>query len=185
MKIITSDFIASGHQLYLLGESKEELGANEITYMLTESGRADGIGGEVPRLDDIEANLAMYSSLSEAIHSGMVSSAHDCSEGGVSVALVEMCIGGRLGASVDIENIGDASIWARLFGESLARIIVAVSPENIDEFEEKMEPHYHTRIGTTTEINRLAISSGNDELIDVDIDIAIKAWKSTFCGGDI
>ena len=184
-KSITSDFMAPDHQLYLFGESKEELGANEIAYMLTESGRADGIGGEDPRLDDIEANLAMYSSLSEAIHSGVVSSAHDCSEGGVSVALIEMCIGGRLGASVDIENIGDASIWARLFGESLARIIVAVSPENIDEFEEKMEPHYHTRIGTTTETNRLVISSGNDELIDIDIDIALKAWKSTFCGGDI
>ena len=181
---ITSDFIATDHQLYLLGESKEELGANEVAYMLVETGRADGIGGEVPRLEDIEANLGMYTSLSDAIHSGLISSAHDCSEGGISVALIEMCIGGRQGASVDIENTGDASIWAKLFGESLARIIVAVAPENIEEFELKTQNYRCTKIGTTTESNNLVISSGNETLVDVDIDIALKAWKSTFCGGE-
>ena len=184
-KSTTSDFIAAGHQLYLLGESKEELGANEVAYMLVESGRAAGIGGEVPRLVDIKANLAMYTSLSNAIHSSLIVSAHDCSEGGLSVALIEMCIGGRQGASVDIENTGNASIWAKLFGESLARIVVAVAPENVEEFEQQMQNHHCTKIGTTTDSNKLVVSNGNVGLVNVDIDIALKAWKSPFCGEDI
>ena len=57
-----------------------------------------------------------------------------------------------------------------------------MAPENIEEFEMKMQDRRCTKIGTTTDSNNLVISSGNETLVDVDIDIALKAWKSTFCG---
>lgn len=181
---ITSDFIESGHHLFILGETKDELGANEVAYMLTEQGLANGIGGEVPRLHDIEANLSRYKALSEAIQQGLVSSAHDCSEGGISVALAEMCIGGRQGASIDISKIGEATRIAKLYGESLSRIIVAISPENLDKFKEKIQNHHHIEFGKTNDSSKLIIEDGEEELVKLDIEIATSVWKGTFSGGD-
>ena len=60
-------------------------------------------------------------------NTGVVKTAHDCSEGGVGVALAEMCIGGRIGADIDLDGTGNCDAFARLWGESLGRIIIAVS----------------------------------------------------------
>ena len=101
----TSDFKNAGDKIYLVGESHEELGASEVSFMLKENGVAAGIGGNVPALSNPEKLFKSYSSLSSAINSGLVKTAHDCSEGGLGVALAEMCIGGRIGASIDLSLI--------------------------------------------------------------------------------
>ena len=181
---ITSDLIDSGHHLFILGETREELGANEVAYMLRRQNRAEGIGGKVPRLHDIESNLSRYKALTKAIHKGLVSSAHDCSEGGVSVALAEMCIGGRQGASIDIAEIGQASRWARLYGESLARIIVAVMPEKLEKFKQEMNGHHYVELGKTNDSSHIIIKDDGETLLDVDVESAAEAWKETFPGGD-
>jgi phosphoribosylformylglycinamidine synthase len=65
--------------------------------------------------------------LHQAIMQGVVQSCHDCSEGGLAVALVEMCIAGDVGAAVQFEN--------DLFAESLSRFVVEVRPEDAAAFE--------------------------------------------------
>mgnify|MGYP003332441981 FL=1 len=175
----TSDFKSAGDRIYLVGSSTQELGASELAYMMVESGLAQGVGGQVPQLPHPEQNLATYRALSNAIRSGMVRTAHDCSEGGLAVALAEMCIGGRLGAHVDIDGTGDADVWGRLWGESLGRIVVAVAPESESAFLAAMKGHPTTILGTVQDTATLHIVDGDDPLISVDTDTLVTAWKGT------
>ena len=80
-KTATSDFKFAGDKIYLVGESKQELGASELAFMMTENGQAGGVGGHVPLLPHPEQNLATYRTLSQTIRAGLVRTAHDCSEG--------------------------------------------------------------------------------------------------------
>ena len=175
----TSDFKNTGDKIYLVGVSKEELGASEIAFMLRDSGEANGIGGQVPLLPNPEVNITTYRALSTAIQAGIVRTAHDCSEGGVAVAAAEMCIGGRVGADIDIDGTGDASVWARLWGESLGRFIVGVQPEDEADFVKWMSGHPITLLGSVTDSNNLTISDGYDVLIDAEIHPMVEAWQNT------
>jgi len=147
--------------------------------------QCEGIGGQVPLLHDPEANRSAYPSLSKAIHAGLVVSAHDCSDGGLAVTLVEMCIGGRIGAEVELSQVGEASLWSRLYGESLARIVLAIRPEVEETFVEAMKSHPCRRIGNSTSSDSLIIREVGETLLEVDIEEAAKVWKSTFSGGEI
>ena len=172
----TSDLKHVGERLYILGDSNEELGASELAFMLNENGQANGIGGEVPRLENPEVNLARYQALSEAIRSGLIRTAHDCSEGGLAIAIAEMCIGGRLGALVDIDGIGEGSVYGRLWGESLGRIIVGVSPHEEEKFFDMMEGHELHLLGVVVESD-LSIVDGFDDLVSGNIDEMVSVWK--------
>jgi len=77
-----------------------------------------------------------YRRLHRAIRSGLVRSCHDLSEGGLDVAVAEMCIGGRLGATIDA--LPHADVPAALFGESIGRLLVEVAPSDIDTFVAQM-----------------------------------------------
>ena len=163
----------------MVGESKQELGASEISYMLKESGESDGIGGEVPQLMNPEKNLKAYKSLTKAIQSGLVRTAHDCSEGGVAIAIAEMCIGGRCGAAIDIDGPGDADIWGRLWGESLGRILVGVKQENREEFLSIMKGNSLTYMGETTDGDELSIWDGDDLIVEANVEEMTSTWKGS------
>ena len=67
----------------------------------------------------------------ELISSGVVKSAHDCSDGGLAVAISECAIAGKVGARVDAP-IGDRWV-AVLFGEGQSRIVVSLEPDRLDD----------------------------------------------------
>jgi phosphoribosylformylglycinamidine synthase len=163
----------------LVGSSKQELGASEIAYMLSESGEAEGIGGEVPQLANPESQLNTYRALSKTIQSGLVRTAHDCSEGGIAVAVAEMCIGGRCGANIDLDGTGSGDVWGRMWGESLGRIVVGVSAGNEADFVEAMAGHSITLLGISTVGDTLIVSDGYDELVELDVDSLVTAWQGT------
>jgi len=175
----TSDLKHPGDKLYLVGESLEELGASELAFMMTENGQSAGIGGNVPLLSDPDRLFSSYRALSKAINSGVVKTAHDCSEGGVGIAIAEMCIGGRIGAKIDIDGTGNTSMWARLWGESLGRIIVAVSPQNNAKFLEMMAGHTTTLLGEVEATTKLNIADGFDELISIEVNDLVTSWQGT------
>jgi phosphoribosylformylglycinamidine synthase len=178
-KSATSDFKFAGDKIYLVGTSKQELGASELAYMLVENGRAAGIGGQVPQLPHPEQNLATYRALSNSIREGWVRTAHDCSEGGLAIALAEMCIGGRIGATVDIDGSGEGDVWGRLWGESLGRFVVAVSPQHEAAFLAAMKGHTTTVLGEVVNDNVLTITDGDDALVSMDVDNMATVWKGT------
>ena len=186
VRYTTTSDLKPGESLYLVGESKQELGASELAFMFKESGKADGIGGEVPQLAEPEKNLASYKALTKAIQSGIVRTAHDCSEGGVAVAVAEMCIGGRCGAAIDVDGPGDADLWGRLWGESLGRIIVGVKQQNRAEFINVMKGNSLTYLGETIDGDTLGIWDGDELIIEAKVDEMVSAWKGSLdmTGGD-
>ena len=175
----TSDFKNVGDKIYLVGESHEELGASEVSFMLKENGTVAGIGGKVPALSDPEKLFKSYNSLSSAINSGLVKTAHDCSEGGLGVTLAEMCIGGRIGASIDLDGTGDCTLWSRLWGESLGRIVVAVSQENEQKFLDKMTGSTTTFLGTVEDTDALTITDGFESVISTKLQDMVQSWQNT------
>jgi phosphoribosylformylglycinamidine synthase len=94
----------------------------------------------------------------------------------LAVAIAEMCIGGRLGALIDIDGIGSGSIYGRLWGESLGRIIIGVSPHQEEQFFDIMEGHELHLLGLVVE-NNLSIVDGIDDLIDGEIEEMATVWK--------
>ena len=175
----TSDFKNSGDKIYLVGESLEELGASEVSFMLREKTSTNGIGGSVPSLDNPEKLFQSYRALSSLINSGIVKTAHDCSEGGLGVTLAEMCIGGRIGANVDIDGTGKCSLWSRLWGESLGRIVVAVSPQHESTFLNGMSGSTVTYLGNVEDSQSLNIIDGYEEIISVDVSTMVDSWQGT------
>ena len=95
--------------------------------------------GTPPRIN-LETEKRLHDNIRSLITSGLVKSAHDCSEGGLLVALAECCISHQvaretprlIGATVDLSAYSDARLDATLFGETQSRIIISVSPENAE-----------------------------------------------------
>ena len=135
-KTITMDAKAPGDKVYVLGITRNELGASE--YYL----RQGFMGNSVPKVDAVSA-LALYHRLADAIENGWVRSAHDCSDGGLFVALAEVCMAGRLGATLDLatlplDPLEPMVTGAKLFSESQSRFVVTVTPEHVPHFEALM-----------------------------------------------
>jgi phosphoribosylformylglycinamidine synthase subunit PurL len=124
--VTRSTFQNDGDSILLLGEIGGELGGSE--YLATIH---DTVAGPPPACD-LGREKAVIDSLLEAIGHGVVSSAHDCSDGGLAVAIAECCISNpdlHSGAEIDLSGLsGNKPNRAVLFGESQARIIVA-SPD--------------------------------------------------------
>jgi phosphoribosylformylglycinamidine synthase len=119
--IMTAPFKYSGDWIALIGECKNEIGGSE--YLQTIHGKTTG---EIPSLDFATERL-MHAFVAQAIRDGQIRSAHDCSDGGLAVALFESCItpGGNLwGVDVDLSGI-DMRPDALLYGESQSRILVS------------------------------------------------------------
>ncbi len=121
--ITTQEFKGEGDAIVLLGTSKEELGACE--YLKAVHGLERG---PVPHLD-LDTEKKVQQCCLEVIRKGLVKSAHDCSEGGIAVALAECCISGGLGARIELTE--DFRKDALLFGESQSRILITAAEKDL------------------------------------------------------
>jgi len=125
----TQGFKADGDVVVLIGDypvqDPSDLGLGGSEYLAVIHGIE---AGRPPKLD-LAHERAVQNVVRTAVEQGILSSAHDTSEGGLAVALAECCISGRLGARVSIPR-GTA---AELFGERQSRVIVSVSKENLDK----------------------------------------------------
>jgi phosphoribosylformylglycinamidine synthase subunit PurL len=111
-------FSAPGTELVLLGRTKAEFGGSAWAHV-----RHGHLGGRPPA-PDLPAERRLAGLLAAAAGAGLLSAAHDLSDGGLAVALAECCLRGRTGCRVRLP--GDPFTW--LFSESAARAIVAVQP---------------------------------------------------------
>jgi phosphoribosylformylglycinamidine synthase subunit PurL len=118
---------ASGAVVYLLGETFAELGGSEYAEVLlgVVSGRPPGL--------DLDREAGLVALLVEAARGDLLASAHDCSDGGLAVALAESALGGDCGFAVTLP--GDLPPHVGLFSESAARAVVSVEPAKTSAFE--------------------------------------------------
>jgi phosphoribosylformylglycinamidine synthase subunit PurL len=118
---------ASGAVVYLLGETFAELGGSEYAEVVlgVVSGRPPGL--------NLDGEAALVALLVEAAREDLLASAHDCSDGGLAVALAESALGGDCGFAVTLP--GDLPPHLALFSESVARAVVSVAPSNTAALE--------------------------------------------------
>jgi phosphoribosylformylglycinamidine synthase len=127
--VTRATFRRAGDAIVLLGENTDEIGASE--YLATIHG---AIAGAPPRVD-LAGERRLVDALLDAIARGAAASAHDCSDGGLAVALAECCMAdpdGRFGADVDLTAWSELPLRALLFGEAQGRVIVSTpDPEAV------------------------------------------------------
>ncbi|HBB24812.1 MAG TPA: phosphoribosylformylglycinamidine synthase subunit PurL, partial [Bacteroidetes bacterium] len=124
--IVGKGFTAEGDVVALLGWHRSELGGSE--YQKVIQGR---ITGDAPWID-INEEVRLQKILLSAIRTGIVRAAHDCSEGGIAVAVAEMAMSGQHGAQLNWPYDRHA---ADLFGEAQSRVVVTLRPDAYEAFE--------------------------------------------------
>jgi phosphoribosylformylglycinamidine synthase len=177
-RVLERRFKGSGNVIILLGEGHGELGGSEYLKTLF-----DLVRGLPPRLD-FAAERALHELLTELAAERLVHSAHDCSDGGIAVALAECCFGtGGYGAEVSIDATaaaGDERIAeaAALFGESATRVIVSTGTANVTEvLQRAASSRVPARVIGETGGNRLRMAVGGSWVLDLSVDDLERAWS--------
>ncbi|UCC91479.1 MAG: phosphoribosylformylglycinamidine synthase II, partial [Candidatus Aenigmatarchaeota archaeon] len=143
-KHVTQNFKNENDLIVLLGENKPDLSGSEYLYLTHKQKKGN------PRID-IEMEKAVQEACLEAIESGIINSAHDCSEGGLAVTLAESCITNQnrmFGAKIKLDELKSDKIRLDeiLFGESPSRIVISLNKDNLSALEQIAEKHsvpYH------------------------------------------
>jgi phosphoribosylformylglycinamidine synthase len=118
--------LVHGTHVVVLGETRAEVGGSEWA-----SGHSLRDG--VPPAVDLDAARSLHDLVSTLVNHRVVAGAHDCSEGGLAVALAEMAIAGSCGFSVDLpEQARDLTPALAWFSESTSRVVLAVAGEHLD-----------------------------------------------------
>jgi phosphoribosylformylglycinamidine synthase len=165
---VTPVLSQAGNSLVLLGATSSEFAGSHLDLVL---GAPDDVGS-VPAPDPDAP--ARYRRLHEAIVEGLVWACHDLSEGGLAVALAEMCIAGRLGA--DIGELPHDDLATALFAESQSRLLVEVAPGDISRFRGVMHERVQV-IGTVTDDEHLRLP-GVEPIHVEDLADAFTQWES-------
>ena len=175
-KAVTPDFKASGDLLYVLGVTRDELGASE--YFASKG----LVGAEVPKVLNPEVSIGSYRALFGAVSEGLVASIHDLSDGGLGVALAESAFSGGFGANVSLANVayeGNSRDDFVLFSETPCRFLISVTPSKKELFEEALSGFPLTLIGETSADPQLVlIGLTGVTIIRVNIEELKKAWQA-------
>jgi phosphoribosylformylglycinamidine synthase len=177
-KCVTMDAKKASNLLFVVGETKNELGGSHY-YKIK-----GHLGANVPRLD-LGMSPRIARKISDAIAEGLVVSCHDCSEGGLAVALAEMGFAGGLGIEADLRGLpkskGCTRSDAQLFSESNSRYVVEVEPDKFDAFAKLMVNVPFGRIGKVTEEQTLVVKAEDGgTVVDADLGELKQAWQKPF-----
>lgn len=161
--ITTSFAKTAGDVVFLLGETKPEFGGSAL--QMLQDGK---VSGHAPSLD-LATERTNQQALLSAIRQGLVTAAHDVSEGGLAAALPELVFGTGFGLDVSVET----DLVTTLFSESQSRFLVTVAADQADRFETLTNA---ARIGHVTEATQLIIRA-SDRLIEMDVTELERVWE--------
>lgn len=162
--ITRQDFKNAGDLVYMIGETGADFNGTEIQKMLT--GKIEGQLADF----DLEVEKRNQDLLLESIQKGLIESAHDCSEGGLGVALIESCFNNQLGFKGEFQQEANY-----LFAETPSRFVVSIKNENQEEFESLMG-NTATLVGETVTTPSFNLVCRDQEVI-VNVDEAKKLWE--------
>ncbi len=152
----------------------EELGGSEYLKIIF-----NRIQGKPPVLNPKE-ELDTQNLVRKMIHEGLLASAHDCSEGGLAVALVESCVSGPepIGAVVELES--SMRHDALLFGESQSRVVISYAPSNRDRVV-ALAKEAQVPIKTIGQVggSRFRVNVNDKESILQDVDDVADIWNNS------
>lgn len=180
-KIITQGFKNEGDIVALLGVTRDDLSVSE--YAQTVLGRStDELieNGRVPQLD-LSLEKQVQDTLLKLADEMLLSSAHDCSDGGLAVAIAESCFSslGRdaVGAEIDLKANG-LSAEALLFGESPSRVVITFSPDNADAVKKIVGDCPFEVIGKVTD-DVLTVRIDGEEAVSSPVAKLEGIWESS------
>ncbi|MDI6902597.1 MAG: phosphoribosylformylglycinamidine synthase subunit PurL [Methanocellales archaeon] len=172
-KVMTQHFKNEGDAIFILGETKEELGGSEYLKLIHGLKK-----GDAPAID-LEVEKRLQETVLQMIKEGLINSAHDCSEGGLAVALAECCISHpttKFGATINLDSLPSVRTDALLFGESQSRVVVSCSPEKVDELK-KMAQANNVPAWEMGKVGGDKLSIG--KWVDIDIAKLDRSWRKT------
>ncbi len=175
--IITLPFKESDNDIFLLGETKAELGGSEYHSVIY-----DLEGGIPPSVDEMKIKN-IWDFLYEMYRRNLVMANHDVSKGGFIITIAEMCFKNLLGADLDLSNSLNKDLRNDevLFSESVGRFILETNPkdyESILKIANKYNVHIE-KIGVTTSKPELTITGLKEKMIKLDIKKMYKLFNST------
>ncbi len=174
-QIMTQGFKESGDQIALIGFTREELGGTE--YLKVMFDRSEG----KPPVLDRKYEKQVHDFCRELIQKGLISSAHDCSEGGLAVAVAESCFSPgcqTLGATLTLESTLRNDTL--LFGETQSRIVISFSEERINQIEDmarksKVDFSLIGKVGGS----HFTVMVNGKEVVKQDIEDLKEIWKTS------
>jgi phosphoribosylformylglycinamidine synthase len=169
------DFKKAGSLIYLIGETRDEMGGSIYYDTL---GR---LGADVPQVRFKKGKM-IFDLVSQAVRRGWIRSLHDCSEGGLGVSLAEMAFSGGLGVTATLKDVcfkgTDARNDSILFSESTSRFVAEVSPRQQKAFEKALGPVSCRCIGRVEESPEFVVYGRDEKVcVNVMIDDLKEAWQ--------
>jgi len=156
MKCVTTDLKNEGDAIFLIGDTRAELGGSEYYRLMGAS------SPEAPDVNTTELKASAEGLLS-AIDDGCVAACHDLSNGGLAVAAAEMCMGGDLGARLSLKELEPMRFDLQVFSESNGRWLVEVRKERQERFLGHLQGISMAEIGVVGG-TELSISNGPKKL---------------------
>ncbi|MDR2399781.1 MAG: phosphoribosylformylglycinamidine synthase subunit PurL [Endomicrobium sp.] len=173
---VTMPLKNGGNKIFVLGITRNELGGSVLAKIKNVK------GGVVPEVYPKESKEIMER-IYKAINSGLVQSCHDCSDGGLVVAISEMAFAGDKGVKIDIDVIktkGELSVAEILFSESNGRFVVEVNPENEFKFKGIFKDCIFAEVGCVTEDKNVVFESVKNKIkVKEKSKNLLNAWRNT------
>jgi len=174
-KCVTQNFKNQGDEIVLLGENNAGLGGSEYLYHVHKMKKGD------PRID-INKEKAIQDACLEMIRSGIIQSAHDCSEGGLATCLTESCVsnaGRMVGAVIELDVKKGMRLDDALFGEAPSRIVVSIKSGDLAKLEEIAKKHSisYRKLGKV-EGDKLIVKHNKAEAINLPVKTLSDTWRN-------
>ena len=126
-RCVTTELRAVGNVLVQVGRTGEHFAGSHLDLLSGAHRTPSAAAGTAPQFDP--AAPARYRAVHQAMRRGLVQSCHDIAEGGLAVAVAEMCIASRLGVTIDALPHADAT--AAMFSETAGRLVLEVAPDDL------------------------------------------------------
>ena len=172
-RTLTTDCKRPGSLLVLVGVTKDELGGS-VYYK-----QKGQLGRNAPRVDKVLGRAVLHG-VHRAIQARCVLAAHDLSEGGLGAAVAEMCIGGKLGASVDLAAVPGAGALRSeqiLFSESQSRLLLEVPEDRLADLRANLRDVPFAVVGAVHKEPTLVFTHGQKPIARLAIADLERAWK--------
>ncbi len=173
-RAVTLDLKAPGDLIYLVGETRPELGGSEFYEMLGYVGRS------VPQAR-LQEFLLYYRRVQEAVARELLASCHGVYRGGVLVHLALSALAGGLGAELDLSPVAPgAPAHAAFYGESAGRFLVSVAPAQRPVFEDLFRGQPCQLLGVVRPDQTFTVSRHGHILVTTPLDTLDTAWQRRF-----
>ena len=165
--------ITKGDCLVIVGNTKDEMGGSEYFEYIHKF-----IGGKCPTVNFAESKKNMKTVL-KVIQSQFLKSVHDCSKGGLAVAVSELCMTNLIGCNISLEHVPSEKLDVDriLFSESHSRYLLVLDKKNLKKLEiilKKNKVSFNL-IGKFTG-DKIQFTKGTKSIIDLRVDMAQKTW---------